>query len=70
MGAAAFSGNTEYDTHVYNDLPSGTVARYVRLIPATWQEAVALRWELVGCAGASKQILKEKLFATFYHTSY
>ena len=49
-----YLGNTAFDTKVTNSLPAGTVARYVRLIPLTWDVWASLRWELVGCASKRK----------------
>ena len=46
-----YEANTELDTKVTNSLPDGTSARYVRVMPSTWNVHPAMRWELVGCLG-------------------
>ncbi|XP_072182247.1 inactive carboxypeptidase-like protein X2 [Diadema setosum] len=43
-----FKGNTDKNTPVENDLPIYVVARYVRLLPVTFNEHVSMRFELLG----------------------
>ena len=46
-----YSGNVDQDTEKTNNLPPNIVARYVRLRPNTWNQAIAMRWEVAGCSG-------------------
>ena len=49
-----FTANIDIQTKVVNELPVGTVARFVRLLPLTYEGYPSLRWELVGCFGQGK----------------
>ncbi|XP_071958874.1 uncharacterized protein [Antedon mediterranea] len=44
-----FEGNTDADTPVTNIIPNATLTRYVRLHPVSWHNAIALRFEIIGC---------------------
>ncbi|PFX33163.1 Neuropilin-2 [Stylophora pistillata] len=46
-----FDGNQDSDTVVYNKLTSPITARYIRLIPTTWNNHISMRMELYGCPG-------------------
>ena len=48
-GERNFTGNTDRDTVVTNDLNPPITARYFRLVVQTWNRAIGLRWELYGC---------------------
>ena len=45
-----YEANTDTLTTVTNVLPSGIVARYVRLTVQTWEGHISLRWNIWGCA--------------------
>ncbi|XP_071501079.1 uncharacterized protein [Diadema antillarum] len=45
-----FKGNTDKNTGVTNLLPASVVARYVRILPKTWQGHCSMRFELLGTA--------------------
>ena len=45
-----YSRNVNDDTHVTEFLPGNTLARYVRLWPQDWQDTVAMRFKVTGCA--------------------
>uniref|UniRef100_A0A8C3RLU9 Discoidin, CUB and LCCL domain containing 1 n=1 Tax=Chelydra serpentina TaxID=8475 RepID=A0A8C3RLU9_CHESE len=44
-----FQGNSNYGDVVRNNFIPPIVARYVRLIPHTWHQRIALKVELIGC---------------------
>ncbi|XP_074844901.1 discoidin, CUB and LCCL domain-containing protein 1 isoform X2 [Carettochelys insculpta] len=44
-----FQGNTDYGDIVRNNFMPPIVARYVRIIPQTWHQRIALKVELIGC---------------------
>uniref|UniRef100_A0A3P9L3A6 Neuropilin 2a n=1 Tax=Oryzias latipes TaxID=8090 RepID=A0A3P9L3A6_ORYLA len=44
-----FHGNTDPTEVVLNRVPQPVLARYVRIRPQTWQNGIALRFELYGC---------------------
>jgi hypothetical protein len=45
-----FIGNSDTDTKVNHKLEPPIEARFIRLLPQTWNEHVSLRWELYGCS--------------------
>ncbi|XP_021353553.1 EGF-like repeat and discoidin I-like domain-containing protein 3 [Mizuhopecten yessoensis] len=44
-----FPGNVDRDTVVTNYLPSPVTAKFVRLVPQSWQSSVCLRIDILGC---------------------
>ena len=44
-----FTGNTDSNTIVTNDLETAIVARYVRLYPMSWYSHMSMRWDVYGC---------------------
>ncbi|XP_075410744.1 discoidin, CUB and LCCL domain-containing protein 1 isoform X2 [Tenrec ecaudatus] len=44
-----FQGNSNFQDPVRNNFIPPIVARYVRVIPQTWHERIALKVELIGC---------------------
>uniref|UniRef100_A0A8C0HC53 Discoidin, CUB and LCCL domain containing 1 n=1 Tax=Chelonoidis abingdonii TaxID=106734 RepID=A0A8C0HC53_CHEAB len=44
-----FQGNSNYEDVVRNNFIPPIVARYVRIIPQTWHQRIALKVELIGC---------------------
>ena len=44
-----FTGNTDRDTVVENELETAVAARFVRIHPQTFYQHPALRWEVYGC---------------------
>ena len=44
-----YSGNSDANTWVTNELPPGIVARYVRLRPQAWVVHPTMRWNVMGC---------------------
>ena len=48
-----FDGNQESDNVVYNKLRRPIVTRYIRVIPAHWNNRISMRIELFGCPGIS-----------------
>ena len=50
-GDLIFHGNMNKDEIKYNDIPGIVIAKYVRLVPETWNENICLRWELYGYHG-------------------
>ena len=44
-----FNGNYDTNTVVTNEFPARN-ARFVRVYPRTWRNAMVLRWEVYGCA--------------------
>ena len=44
-----FNGNHDSDTPVTHYFSSPVRARYVRINPQTWQEKIAMRFEISGC---------------------
>ena len=49
-GERVFSGNSDSNTVVVNDVSPSIVARYVRLYPQTYQQLISVRWEVYGCS--------------------
>ena len=45
-GEMVFKGNEDNDRIKYNVIPGIILAKYVRLLPETWNEEICLRWEL------------------------
>ena len=45
-----FSGNYDSSAVVTNTLQSPIVARYVRLVPVTWNENIRMTVDVIGCA--------------------
>ena len=46
-----FTGNSDQDTVVKHALIPPIEARYIRLIPTTWNHHISMRMELYGCFG-------------------
>ena len=46
----SFVGNTDNSNQVVNTLLSPVDARFVRILPQTWQGAIGLRFDITGCA--------------------
>lgn len=44
-----FFGNNDKDTPVMNQLAVPVVARYVRIIPQSWNGSLCMRLEVLGC---------------------
>jgi len=44
-----FQGNTNNNGIVKNDLIPAIVARYIRVLPKSWYDHIAMRMELYGC---------------------
>uniref|UniRef100_A0A8C5XV82 Discoidin, CUB and LCCL domain containing 1 n=1 Tax=Microcebus murinus TaxID=30608 RepID=A0A8C5XV82_MICMU len=44
-----FQGNSNFRDPVQNDFIPPIVARYVRVVPKTWHQRIALKVELIGC---------------------
>lgn len=44
-----FFGNSDKDTPVMNQLAVPVVARYVRIIPQSWNGSLCMRLEVLGC---------------------
>ncbi|XP_020142770.2 discoidin, CUB and LCCL domain-containing protein 1 [Microcebus murinus] len=44
-----FQGNSNFRDPVQNDFVPPIVARYVRVVPKTWHQRIALKVELIGC---------------------
>ena len=63
--AVNFTANTDMQTKVVNELPAGTVAQFVRLLPLTYHRYPSLRWELVGCFGQGTH-MKSAIFLILY----
>jgi WD40 repeat protein len=55
-GVRVFSGNSDRSSVVPHELPAGTRARFVRVYPATWFYAPAMRLELYGCLPTEAEI--------------
>ena len=49
-----YIGNVDQNTKKTNRLPSGTDARFVRLLPRQWQGHISMRFDLTGCELTSK----------------
>ena len=45
-----FEGNDDTDTKKTNLLPDDIVARYIRLLPISWNTHVCMRFDVTGCA--------------------
>ena len=45
-----FVANEDRDTKKTNLLPDKTVARYIRLLPNSWERFIAMRFDVTGCA--------------------
>ena len=45
-----FGGNSDRSTVVENSFDVPVVAQFVRLYPQTWNDYMALRWEVYGCS--------------------
>ncbi|XP_068677063.1 uncharacterized protein [Montipora foliosa] len=66
-----FDGNSDPDSVKYNRLNPSFTARYIRLLPVTWQRHISMRIELYGCRGCmtplgmeSKTILDAQISAS------
>ncbi|KAF6074437.1 coagulation factor V [Phyllostomus discolor] len=44
-----FEGNSNFKGHVKNFFNPPIISRYIRIIPKTWNQSIALRLELFGC---------------------
>lgn len=44
-----FFGNNDKDTPVMNQLAVPVVARYMRIIPQSWNGSLCMRLEVLGC---------------------
>ncbi|XP_036129479.1 coagulation factor V isoform X1 [Molossus molossus] len=44
-----FEGNSNIKGHVKNFLSPPIISRFIRIIPKTWNQSIALRLELLGC---------------------
>ena len=44
-----YRGNHDRNTKVTQTMPSGTKARFIRLLPQTWHNRISLRWGIFGC---------------------
>ena len=44
-----FTGNSDRNTVIEQELETAVAARYVRVYPQTWHEHMAMRWEVYGC---------------------
>ena len=42
-----FTGNNDTDTKVYNMLPEAVTTRCFRLMPATWNGHISMRWDVL-----------------------
>ncbi|XP_052092501.1 mucin-5AC-like [Mytilus californianus] len=47
-----FSANYNSETPVHQRFTAPINAQYVKLLPVSWNGAIALRWQLFGCTGA------------------
>ena len=45
-----FEGNNDQNTKKTNLLPDNIVARYIRLLPNSWNTRIAMRFDVTGCA--------------------
>ena len=45
-----YDGNNDRDTKMTNTLPANTQARFIRLRPHEWNDNIAMRFDVVGCA--------------------
>ena len=66
-----FKANTDMDTTVTNYLDPTFAAKYIKLHPLSWNEWIAMRWDIYGCTGFSncintllKHLFQYKLIAT------
>lgn len=46
-----FTGNTDRDTVVFNEMFPPITARFIRFRPLSWNGDIGLRMELYGCKG-------------------
>ena len=44
-----FFGNSDKDTPVMNQLAEPVLARYIRIIPQSWNGSLCMRAEVLGC---------------------
>jgi hypothetical protein len=49
MFAQVFQGNRDQNTIVEQHISPAIVARYIRILPQTWHNNVALRVDFSGC---------------------
>ena len=49
FGFQIFEGNTNTKGHVKNFFNPPIISRFIRVIPKTWNQSIALRLELFGC---------------------
>ena len=47
-----FSGNTDEDTIIFNELNPPIRARFIRFHPEAWYGHISMRVELYGCSGS------------------
>ena len=45
-----FEGNNDQNTKKTNLLPDNIVARYIRLLPISWERHICMRFDVTGCA--------------------
>ena len=45
-----FQANTDTNTKKTNLLPDNIVARYIRLLPISWNNHICMRFDVTGCA--------------------
>lgn len=50
-----FTGNSDRNSVVYHELNLPIRARYLRFLPANWDNYIAMRVELYGCACAGTE---------------
>ncbi|XP_072177821.1 lactadherin-like [Diadema setosum] len=63
-GDKIFVGNNDRDGEMVNDINPPLMARFVRIHPLTWHNAISLRWELSGRGpfiGMSTTTMKQKV---------
>ena len=44
-----FTGNVDKNSHRANELPAGTIAVQLKLIPISWNDYISVRWNIYGC---------------------
>uniref|UniRef100_A0A665U621 Adipocyte enhancer-binding protein 1 n=1 Tax=Echeneis naucrates TaxID=173247 RepID=A0A665U621_ECHNA len=66
-----FFGNNDKDTPVMNQLAESVVARYIRIIPQSWNGSLCMRLEVLGCPilGEQNEVTPVD-YLEFKHHSY
>lgn len=65
-----FFGNSDKDTPVMNQLAEPVLARYIRIIPQSWNGSLCMRLEVLGCPLPGEPQTHEHTLYTCTHAKH